>query len=322
MKLSNIARVLGFDALKEDFEIKGISSLKDASESDLSFLDSPKYVKELEHTKAKAIILKKEHEKSAPKGVITLISENPYLDIALISKLFAKPQISDRGKEPRISRSANIMPNVFIGKNSVIEADVTIMSGAFIGENCRVGKGSIIYPNVVIYSGTKVGKECIVHAGAVLGSDGFGYAHTKDGKHIKIHHLGSLEIGDSVEIGANSTIDRAVFGKTIIKDGVKIDNLVQIAHNCVIGEYSIIAAQSGLSGSTTTGRNVMMGGQCGTAGHLHIGDFAMVGAKSGVHSDLEGKKAYSGYPVLEQRDFLRLHKKLLRLLREDSSNAK
>jgi UDP-3-O-[3-hydroxymyristoyl] glucosamine N-acyltransferase len=181
---------------------------------------------------------------------------------------------------------------------------VTIYPGVYVGEDSSIGEESVLYPNVSIYPGTVIGKRVILHSGVVLGADGFGYV--KEGKkNVKIPQMGSVEIEDDVEIGANTTIDRATFGKTIIRRGVKIDNLVQVAHNVVIGEDSIIVAQVGIAGSTKVGSNVTLAGQVGVADNIEIGDNVMVGAQSGVPSDLAANQAYTGSPALPHREFLR-----------------
>jgi UDP-3-O-[3-hydroxymyristoyl] glucosamine N-acyltransferase len=173
-----------------------------------------------------------------------------------------------------------------------------------VGEDVSIGEDSILYPNVSVYSGTVIGKRVILHSGVVVGSDGFGYE--KEGKkNLKIPQMGIAEIEDDVEVGANTTIDRATFGKTIIRRGVKIDNLVMVAHNVVIGEDSVIVSQVGISGSTKIGSNVILAGQVGLVGHIEIGDNVMVGAQSGVIHDLPSNQAYIGSPALPHREFLR-----------------
>jgi UDP-3-O-[3-hydroxymyristoyl] glucosamine N-acyltransferase len=181
---------------------------------------------------------------------------------------------------------------------------VTLYPGVYVGENSSIGEESVIYPNVSIYPGAVIGKRVILHSGVVVGADGFGYV--KEGKkNVKIPQMGTVEIEDDVEIGANTTIDRATLGRTIIHRGVKIDNLVQVAHNVVIGEDSIIVAQVGIAGSTKIGRNVTLAGQVGLADHIEIGDNVMVGAQSGVSQNLTANQAYTGSPALPHRDFLR-----------------
>jgi UDP-3-O-[3-hydroxymyristoyl] glucosamine N-acyltransferase len=181
---------------------------------------------------------------------------------------------------------------------------VTLYPGVYVGEDAAVGEDSILYPNVSVYSGALVGKRVILHSGVVIGSDGFGYV--KDGKkNIKIPQVGGVEIEDDVEIGANTTVDRAALGKTIIRRGTKIDNLVQVAHSVVIGEDSILCAQVGISGSTKIGSNVTLAGQVGVVDHVEIGDNVIVGAQAGVTHNLPGNQGYVGSPALPHREFLR-----------------
>jgi UDP-3-O-[3-hydroxymyristoyl] glucosamine N-acyltransferase len=189
------------------------------------------------------------------------------------------------------------------------------MASAYVGDNVTVGSDTIIYPNVTIYHHSQIGNNCILHAGAVIGSDGYGFAHTKMGEHIKIYQNGNVIVEDEVEIGANSTVDRAVFGTTHIRKGTKIDNLVQIGHNCDIGEYSLLAGQAGIAGSTSTGRNVIFGGQSGTAGHLHIEDFVTIAGKAGVTKSLKGSKTYAGFPAIEHPSWLKLQAKINGLIK-------
>jgi UDP-3-O-[3-hydroxymyristoyl] glucosamine N-acyltransferase len=205
------------------------------------------------------------------------------------------------------------MPNAYIGKGAKIGDNSIVMSGAYVGDYANIGDNTILYPNSVVYRDCIVGNNCIIHAGAVIGSDGFGFAHTKTGEHVKIYQNGIVIVEDDVEIGANTTIDRAVFGITRIKRGTKIDNLVQIGHNCEIGEYSIIVSQTGIAGSSTLGRNVVMGGQSATAGHLSIGAFATIAARGGVTKSIEGGKTYSGFPLMEHKEWLRLQAKISKL---------
>lgn len=311
MKLSEIAAHIGV-SISADTEITAINTLKDASETELTFLDNPKYVAKLQHTKAAAVILSEANAALLPKGVIALITPEPYLKLALATKLFAKP-LFEAGAPEHISDSAQIMPNAYVGKGTKIGANSIVMSGAYVGDYANIGDNTILYPNSVVYRDCIVGNSCIIHAGAVIGSDGFGFAHTKTGEHVKIYQNGIVVVEDDVEIGANTTIDRAVFGITRIKRGTKIDNLVQIGHNCEIGECSIIVSQTGIAGSSTLGRNVVMGGQSATAGHLSIGAFATIAARGGVTKSIEGGKTYSGFPLMEHKEWLRLQAKISKL---------
>jgi len=315
MKLSKIAEILEINFNGEDKEISGMNTLMDANENEISFFDNKKYLKELPNTKAGAVILKEEFKDYLPKNTIGLFSDEPYLKMAMLTKYFVKPLIRE-GQSPIIDTTAQIEKNVTIGKNTKIGKNVLIMSGAVIGGDCEIGDNTIIYPNVTIYNDTKIGCDVKIHAGAVIGSDGFGYAHTKLGEHIKIYHLGYVEIEDEVEIGANTTIDRGAFGKTIIKKGAKIDNLVQIGHNCEIGEYSILVSQVGLAGSSKLGRNVVMGGQAATSGHLEIAAFTQIAARGGVTKSIKESGIYGGFPLYPQKTWLKLQAKISGLLKK------
>ncbi len=315
MKIKALAAKVDASYHDSDFAVTAINTLDAASGDEISFFDNKKYIESLKKTKAKAVFITKEESVHLPDGVHPILSEAPYLSMAKATAYFAQPLLSDN-KPARIDSSAVIGEHVHIGKGSIIEKNVTILSGVSIGEGVLVEEGSIIHPNATLYNHTHIGKRCIIHAGAVIGSDGFGYAHTNTGAHIKIHHNGHVQLEDDVEIGANSTIDRAVFSKTIIRQGTKIDNLVQIGHNCDIGAQSIIVAQAGVSGSTSLGQNVVMGGQSATAGHLKVGDFATIAARGGVTKSIEGGKTYSGFPLMIHSDWLKLQAKISKFFKK------
>ena len=208
------------------------------------------------------------------------------------------------------------MENVFLGKNTKIGNNCTIMAGSFIGDNVLIEDNTIIYANVTVYKDCKIGSDTIIHAGTVIGSDGFGFANTKDGKYIKIYQNGNVVIGNDVEIGANCSIDRAVFKSTIIESGVRIDNLVHIAHNCILKTGCILTGQVGLSGSTILNEYVIMGGQSATAGHLEIAPFTTIAARGGVTKTInEPKKSWAGFPLMEHRTWLKLQGKIAKLLK-------
>lgn len=314
MKLSLLAHNIGLDFCGEDFEIVSFATLKEATASQIAYLDNPKFLDDLRHTKAGAVILSCDFIEHLPKSTIALISKNPHLSMAYASAYFSKKEF-DTKAEPIISPLSSISKNVTIGSYTVVEEGTCIMPNVTIGAHVKIGKNVVIYPNVVIYDDVVIGNNCVIQAGVVIGSDGFGYAHTKEGEHIKIYHSGNVVLEDNVEIGANSTIDKAVFGSTIIRKGTKIDNLVQIGHNCEIGQSSIIVAQSGLSGSTKLGRNVIMGGQSATSGHLEIGDFAMIAARGGVTKSIAGGKTYGGFPLMLQSEWLKTQVKILKFFK-------
>jgi len=315
MKLKEILKYLDI-SIDKDIEISGLNGLLDANSSELSFLESPKYVNNLKETKAAAVFVNKELENEVPKNSIAIVCEEPYINLAKVSKLFAPKLIETEGKEPNIGQDCTIMQNVFLGKNTKIGNNCTIMHGCFIGDNVTIGDNTTLYPNITIYRDCKIGNDCIIHSGTVIGSDGFGFAHTKDGKYIKIYQNGNVIIGNDVEIGANCTVDRAVFKSTIIEDMVRIDNLVHIAHNCKIGQGSILVAQVGLAGSVTLHPYVIMGGQSATAGHIEIAAFTKIAARGGVTKSIkEPKKTWSGFPLLEHRSWLKLQGKISNLLK-------
>ena len=318
MVLSDIIENLNLDTdiNSTTVTVEGLNTLADANEYEISFLENEKYIKDLENTKAVAVFLKKEFVHLLPKNTIALTTNEPYLKLAYASKLFAPNSVEITGNKPTIGNNSNIMNNVHLGKNVKIGDNCIIMSGAYISDNVNIGSNTLIHPNSVVYRDCKIGDNCIIHSGTVIGSDGFGFAHTKEGKHVKIYQNGNVIIENDVEIGSNSSVDRAVFGTTLIKEGTKIDNLVQIAHNCVIGEYSILTAQVGVAGSTTLGRNVVMGGQSAIAGHLDIAPFTTIAGRGGVSKSIsQSGKTWAGFPLLEHRTWLKLQGKIAKLLK-------
>jgi UDP-3-O-[3-hydroxymyristoyl] glucosamine N-acyltransferase len=314
MTLSEISKLLEIECLSSnDCEIIGINTLKDAHKGEISFLSDSKYEKELSGTSASAVILPASKAHLLPDGVVALISEETYLMVAKLSKYFAKPiQTSDI--KPIIGNESLIYPTAHIENGAKIGDGCTIMSGVYIGTDVMIGNNVILYPNVTVYRDCIIGDNVMIHSGTVVGSDGFGYAHTKLGEHIKLYQNGNVVIEDDVEIGANTTIDCAVFGSTVIKKGSKIDNLIQIGHNCIVGEYCIMVSQSGLAGSTILGRNVVMGGQSATAGHLTVAPFTTLAARSGVTKSITEGGVYSGFPLMEHKLWLKLQAKLAKIL--------
>lgn len=313
-KLSQITQEIGLEYQGKDIDIDGLHTLSEATPSQISFFNDKKYASQLESTKAGAVLIDEAHASLLPSTSIALITDEPYLKLALASKLFAH-KMGTKSEAPSVGEGCQIDENAHFGQNVTLGDNVIIMAGSYIGDNVTIGSDTLIHPNVTLYHHTIVGKECIIHSGTVIGSDGYGFAHTKLGEHIKIYQNGNAVIEESVEIGANCTIDRAVFGSTVIRKGTKLDNLIQIAHNCDVGEHSLFASQAGLAGSTTTGRNVVFGGQSGTAGHLHIGDFSTIAAKGGVTKSLEGGKTYAGFPAIDHKQWLKIQAKISGLLK-------
>ncbi len=315
MDLKEIALIIGAELIGENFEVSGMNTLQDASKSELSFVSNSKYIKEIQDTNAGAIIVDAKTKEFVPNGCSALVVDSVYWQVATLTKYFA-PSIEDEtlasakiGEGSKISPKAEIANGAIIGKNCIILAHV------YIGTNSVIGDNTIIYPSVTVYRDCKIGANCIIHANATIGGDGFGFATSKMGEHKKIYQNGNVVIEDDVEIGSSTTIDRAAFTTTLIKKGVHIDNLVQIGHNCIIGEYSVIVAQAGISGSTTMGRNVVMGGQSAVAGHLSIAPFTTMAARSGVTKSIkESGLTFSGFPLMEHKIWLKLQAKIARLM--------
>jgi UDP-3-O-[3-hydroxymyristoyl] glucosamine N-acyltransferase len=295
-----------------DTVITGINDLRSAQPDQVSFFANARYEALARASQAAAIVLS---PKDSPKFTFTRIEvESPSLAFGKISELYAPPAIPD---EPGIHPTAVVAPDALIGAgvsiqpHAVISAGVRIGARTVIGANCFVGDHTIIgedtrlYPLVTIRERSVLGSRIIIHSGAVVGADGFGYEF-KNGRHNKIAHTGFVQIDDDAEIGANTTIDRGRFGRTHIGEGVKIDNLVQIAHNVVIGPHSVIVSQTGISGSTTLGKYVTLAGQVGLAGHIAVGDRAIVTAQSGVTKDIPVGAVLSGRHAVPAREALKI----------------
>lgn len=282
--------------------ITGISGIKEARAGDITFLANPKYLPLLHSTRASAIITSKDIL-DAPKPIIR--TQNPSLALTQLLSLCIPQEISrPQGIHPTAIIGKNVLTGkgVAVGAYTVVEDNVeigdgtVIYSGCFIGQHSKIGAQGLIYPNVSIREQIVIGSRVIIHCGTVIGSDGFGYVAI-EGRQLKIPQVGIVEIGDDVEIGANVTIDRARFEKTVIGAGAKIDNLVHIAHNVVIGENAIIVAQVGISGSTTIGKGAILAGQAGLVGHITIGDGAVIAAQAGVTKSVPAGITVSGYPA-------------------------
>ncbi len=287
-----------------DVRIKDVSSLERAGEGDLVFLAQAKFRKALEETKASAVIIPVDE---TFRRLPVLISENPHLTFVKAVEIFFKPYALEPGIHPSavISPTAKLAEGVAVGALSFIGDEVEIGSGAIIFPlvaiypRVKIGAKTIIHSHVSIREEVRIGSRVIIHNGAVIGSDGFGYLKLGDGTYRKIPQKGKVVIEDDVEIGANTAIDRAALGETIIRRGAKIDNLVQVAHNVEIGENTILAGQVGIAGSSRVGKNVVMGGQVGVADHVHIGDNVIVAAKSGVTKDVPAGSFVAGIPHLD-----------------------
>ncbi len=313
--LKAICEAIGVEYAGADRQIDGIATLAEAGPNDLSFFHNEKYRKDLPRTKAAAVLVEERFASELPDSSIALVTDEPYLKLALATALFAH-RMSTASEAPRLAGECEIDPSARFGKNVTIGAGTVIMAGTYIGDDCVIGENCLIHPNVTLYHGSRIGDRCILHSGCVIGSDGYGFAHTRDGRHVKFHQLGNAVLGDDVEVGANTTVDRGALGDTVVGSGTKIDNQVQIGHNCRLGENCLIVSQTGLSGSTILGRNVVMGGQSATAGHLQIGDFATLAARCAATKSLEGGKVYAGVPAMDIRLWRRQQAALMRLAKK------
>ena len=310
LTLRQLHKYLGGELIgSPDATVTGVASLEEAGPGDLAFLTSERQLKAPQRA-AIGVLLVGRRLSDCPSP--QLVVDNPGYAFARAAQEFFAPrarvrgiaQDMTRGEDVVIGPDVSIWPGVTLGDRVSIGARVTLYPGVFIGDDSVIGDDALLYPNVVIREGCRLGARVIVHSGTVIGSDGFGYVQYQ-GRHQKIPQLGGVLIEDDVELGANVCVDRATFGNTVIKRGAKIDNLVQIAHNVVVGEHNILVAQVGIAGSTTLGRYVMIGGQAGLADHLQIGDQVMIAAKSGVTRSLEPNQVVSGAPVMPHAAFLK-----------------
>mgnify|MGYP003731041101 CR=1 FL=1 len=303
----------------DSIEITGLAGLADGVAGQITFLANARYERLVEKTKASAVIVPCDWKGIANCTIIRV--KDPDFAFAKLAEMFAPPKYHyEKGihKLACVSPEAEIGKDVFIGPFCVIEDRVkigdgtVINAGCWIGHDVSIGYKCLFYANVSIRERTKIGNRVIIHNGAVIGSDGFGYFRQGE-VWVKIPQIGIVEIGDDVEIGANVTIDRARFGKTVIGNGVKIDNLVQIAHNVKIGDNTAMAAQVGISGSSVIGKNVRLGGQAGIAGHINVGDNSIVGAQAGVTKDVPPGIMVSGYPAMPHDKAREMHAHLMRI---------
>lgn len=289
--------------------ITSVNTIENANEGELSFIASEEYLKYLGVTKASAIILPSDLVDRAINGNGNFIAvENVYHAIAVLLDKLKGESIEDAGINPLsyVSKHSIIGSNVAVGGFSYISDNVNIgdntkiATQVFLGKNVSIGKNTIIFSGVKIYNSCIIGDNCVIHSNTVIGSDGFSFKPDKQGVFEKIPHLGNVIIEDNIEIGANTVIDRATFGSTVLKKGVKLDNLIQVAHNVEIGNDTVIAAQSGIAGSTKIGKNVMAGGQVGFKNHLNIADGSKFQAQSGIIQDItETNKIYQGSPAID-----------------------
>ncbi len=293
--------------------VSTFSKIEEAKPGSITFLANPKYTHYIYSTDASIVLVRKDFVTEGDIRPTLIKVEDPYATLSALMTMVAKfmfvmptgiEQPCHIAEGVAVDEDSYVGAFAYIGQGARLGKGVKIFPQTYIGRNVVIGDGTIIYPGVKIYDSCHVGARCIIHSGAVIGADGFGFAPTPDGYH-KIPQIGIVEIGNDVEIGANTTVDRATMGATRVADGVKLDNLIQVAHNAEVGQSTVIAAQTGIAGSTKVGKWCMIGGQVGFAGHIKIGDKVQIGAQSGVPNDVSDESRIMGYPAVPARDFMR-----------------
>jgi len=299
--------------------IHGIAKIEEAGEGEITFISNPKYFKYFESTNASAVIISKttdiEKLPNRTPWPVLLPVDDPYVSFLFILQMFnPPPEVLPPGVHPtavipanaRIADDVRIGSHVVIGENCSIGARSVVAHGTVIGDDVRIGEDTVLYPNITVREGCRIGNRVVIHSSTVVGSDGFGFAPQKDGTYKKIPQTGIVVIDDDVEIGSNCSIDRATMGETRIGRGVKLDNLIQVAHNVVIGENTVIAAQTGISGSTKIGKQCILAGQVGIVGHVEIADNVTIAGQSGIPKSIKKAGTYFGYPAKEISRSLRI----------------
>jgi UDP-3-O-[3-hydroxymyristoyl] glucosamine N-acyltransferase len=305
-KLGRIAELLGLELTGDPaIEISGVATLMRAGKGDLSFYHNPKYAHELGQTKATAVIVPADHP-PLPDGVAALVAHDPYVAFAKAVALLVPTQKYPAGIHPlayvapsaKVAPTASLAPFTCVMEDAVVGENTTMLPYSIVGRGARVGRDCLLHPHVTIYHDCHIGDRAIIHAGTVIGSDGFGFAPSAQGI-TKFPQVGRVIVGNDVEMGANCSIDRGALDDTVLADGVKLDNQVHLAHNVKVGKNTMIAAQTGISGSTEIGEWCVFGGQVGLVGHLSVGDRVMFGAQSGVTKDCPAGTLYFGTPAHE-----------------------
>ena len=314
-KAAQIAALIAGDVEgNPEASVNTFSKIEEAREGSITFLANPKYTHYIYSTEASIVLVSRDFVATEPVKATLIRVDDPY---AVLSKLLEyasqamTPQPVGIEQPSFIAAGVEVPEDAYIGAFAYIAEGVKLGKGvkiypqAYIGHGVTIGDNTIIYPGAKIYHGCRIGARCIIHAGVVIGADGFGFAPLPDGTYHKIPQIGIVTIEDDVEIGANTTVDRATMGTTLVGRGTKLDNLIQAAHNTEIGSNTVIAAQAGIAGSTKIGDNCMIGGQVGFSGHIHVGNRVQIGAQSGIPNDLADGSRVMGYPAVPLSDFAR-----------------
>ncbi len=311
-KASQIAELLeGTIIGDEDAEVFKLSKIEEGEKGSLTFLANPKYTSYIYTTKASVCIVADDFEKTQDLSTTLIKVKNPYDSFSKLLEYYNQIKLNKTGIDERahISESAELGENIyvgtfaFIGDNVKIGKNVKIYPETYVGDNVSIGDNSILFPGCKVYSETIIGNNCVIHGNAVIGADGFGFSPDESGVYKKVPQIGNVIIGNYVDVGAGTTIDRATLGSTVIHDGVKLDNQIQIAHNVEIGKHTAIAAQTGIAGSTKIGENCLIGGQVGIVGHITIGNRVKIQAQTGIGRNVKDDEVLQGTPALGYGDF-------------------
>ena len=301
--------------------VSTVSKIEEGHQGSISFLSNPKYTHYIYTTGASIVLVSREFTPEQPVTATLIRVDDPYATVAMLMQMAARMMNPDmKGIESNVAiadgveidESCYVGSFAYISKGARIGRNVKIYPRCFVGANAVIGDNTVLYPGVTVYHHCKIGENCILHAGVVIGADGFGFAPV-DGHYNKIPQLGNVVVGNNVEIGANTCVDRATMGSTVIEDGVKLDNLIQIAHNCHVGADTVMASQVGVAGSAKIGSHCMIGGQVGFAGHIKVGNGVQVGAQSGIPRDIPDGKVLMGYPAVDAGQFARQAAAIARL---------
>lgn len=305
----------------ENIEITGFAKIEEAKPGDISFIANPKYEHFITTTKASVLLVRRDLKRPEGDAPTLVRVDDPYVAVANLLAAFESQKPRPEGIEQPVyiaegvdvPEGAYIGAFAYIGRGVRLGRNVKIYPQAYVGDGVTIGDDTVIRSGVKIYEGCEIGSRCIIHSGAVIGADGFGFAPLPDGSYEKIAQIGNVVIEDDVEIGANTTVDRATFGCTRVGRGTKLDNLIQIAHNVELGKNNVFAAQTGVAGSTKIGSYNSVGGQCGFAGHIHVGDRNVIGAQSGIPNNVGDRRRIIGYPAIDAVKFARTQVYLSRL---------
>lgn len=296
-------------------KVNTISKIEEGSPGSLTFLANPAYTPHIYTTGASIVLVNKDFKAEKELSATLVRVENAYQSLAQLLNLYQQslPQKKGISSLASVSKSAQLGENLYLGEfavigdNVIIGKNVKIYPQCYVADNVVIGDDSVLFPGVKIYQNCVIGKGCTLHSGAIIGADGFGFAPQSDSNYMKVAQIGNVILEDHVEIGANTTIDRATMGSTVIKKGVKLDNLIQVAHNVQIGENTVIAAQTGIAGSSKVGKNCMIGGQVGISGHISIGDEVKIAAQSGLSSNIRNGKIIMGSPAFDHDKYVKAY---------------